>query len=516
MSNFDNSPKKRNPLFKNTIALNVRVLIVAGIGLLTTRLVLARMGAEDYGIFAVVAGFTGMLAFINSALASGTQRHVAYALGAGQINDARKWFSIGFFFHLIFALLLLIIGQTVGPFLLKKFLVIPSSRISAAVLLYQASLITTVLTVATVPFQALFNAYEQMTTVALLSVIQYVLTLAIALLLFLLPWDPLLTYGFGLCTITFIIFFLNWMIAKYKFKICRLDISVLRDKKSVFEMISYSGWNIFGAGAGVARVQGIAVLLNMFFGPVANAAFAVSSQIASQIAFLSQSLLRAINPQIVKAEGSGDRQRLLRLTNLSCKYSFFLLSLIAIPLLLETEFILNIWLKDVPLGAVLFTRLIVTTALIEQLTTGFITAIQAIGKVALYQTIVGSALLLNLLIGFILFKMGFPDFYILITYLIVHICAGFLRLLFMEKLAGMKIKLWFKDVFGKTVIWIIFPLFAGKIILLFPSAWSRFVTTGFFITNLSVLSFFYIATDLEERTRLKLQFKFLQKRSITR
>jgi len=496
--------RKVSPLVKNTVALNLRVLVVAGISLFTTRLVLAKLGAEDFGIFAVIAGFTGMLAFVNAALATGTQRHVAFSLGAGNLCDARKWFSIGLFFHLAFAVILLLIAETLGLAIFERFLIIPPGKQYAAFWLYQASVLSTVFTVVIVPFQALFNAYEEMHVVAILSVIQNILLLLLALLLYVLPWDPLMLYGVGFCAVTVFMTILNWAVARARFEICKLDTAALRDRMAMKELAVYSGWNLFGAGAGVARVQGITILLNFFFGPVANAAFFVANQIASQIAFLSQSLLRAINPQIVKSEGASNRVRMVRLTNLSSKYSLFLLSLIAVPLILETEFILSLWLQEVPQSAILFTKLILVAALVDQLTVGVMTAVQAMGKVSLYQAVVGSTLILNLAIGYALFTFGMPAYSILVASIFVYLVAGMLRLGFMKRLSGMKLRVWFFDVLGRTIAWMAMPVLVASFFLLAipPGLMRLLVVTGAYFV-IAGLGFYFWGIGGEERRQLQ-------------
>ncbi len=495
-----------NLLVKNTISLNLRVLVVAGLSLFTTRLVLTKLGAEDFGIFAVIAGFTGMLAFVNSALAAGTQRHVAFALGAGNLTDARKWFSIGLFFHIVFALLLLLVAETIGLVLLERFLVIPPEKQNAAFWLYQASILSTVFTVVMVPIQALFNAYEEMTTVAILSVVQNILMLLLAFLLYVLPWDSLMLYGVGFCVVTAIVAALNWALARSKFEICRLDRSALRNRAAMRELVAYSGWNLFGAGAGVARVQGTTILLNIFFGPVANAAFYVANQIASQIAFLSQSLLRAINPQIIKSEGANNRVRMVRLSNLSSKYSFFLLSLIAAPLILETEFILDLWLQEVPPFAILFTKLMLVAALVDQLTGGIIIAVQAIGKIAFYQAVVGSTLIMNIAIGYALFKLGMPSYSILVASIFVNSVAGMLRLGFMKRLSGMKLRIWCLDVLARTIAWLAIPVLVGSFLILsIPQGWLRFLVVTSSYLALAGLGFCLVGIGRDERSQLKEQ-----------
>ncbi len=498
--------RKIKSLIKNTISLNVRVFVVAGISLFTTRLVLKKLGSEDFGIFAVITGFTGMLAFVNSALAAGTQRHVAYSLGAGDLDDARKWFSIGLFFHVSFAILFLIFAETIGLFLFERYLIIPPEKKEVAFWLYQSSILSTAFTVVIVPIQALFNAYEDMTTVAILSIVQNILMLLLALFLYVFPWNSLMLYGVGFCVVTVIVAFLNWGLARSKFEICRLDRTALLDKSSIKELVAYSGWNLFGAGASVARVQGTTILLNIFFGPIANTAFYVANQIASQIAFLSQSLLRAINPQIIKLEGANNRGQMVRLTNLSCKYSFFFLSLIATPLILETGFVLNLWLKEVPKFAILFTRLVLIAALVDQLTGGIIIAIQAIGKVAAYQAVVGSALIMNLTIGYTLFKVGMPSYSILLASIFVSFIAGIFRLCFMKRLSGMNIREWYFDVLARTIAWLAIPVSAVCFIIMTQTQGSlRFFVVIITYFVLAGLNFFVFGIGRSERSQLKVQ-----------
>jgi O-antigen/teichoic acid export membrane protein len=249
------------------------------------------------------------------------------------------------------------------------------------------------------------------------------------------------------------------------------------DKPLIKELSSFAGWNLFGALCGIGRTQGLAVLLNMFFGTIINAAYGVANQVAGQMNFFSATMLRALNPQIMKSEGMNDRQRMLRLSMMASKFGFFLLAFIAIPCIFEMPAILKFWLKDVPEYTTVFCSLVLIGSLANQLTIGLQSAIQATGKIKKYQSIVGSILLLNLPVSYILLKLNFPAYSVLIGFICIELIACGFRLVFLKKIAGLSIREYFNRVFFKELL----PL-----LILILTCW--------LITYTIVFNFRFIAT----------------------
>jgi O-antigen/teichoic acid export membrane protein len=493
-------------------------LFSAFFSLASTRIVLRKLGADDYGLFSVIAGFTAMLGFLSSAMTTATQRSFAHALGRNDIQLARKNYSIAIILHFLLIVLVVIVAESAGFYLFRELLKIPVGREKAAIWLYQLTLVGVLATVMGVPFQALFSATEKMSFVAILAIMQNMLVFVLALLLYFVDLDSLMLYGIGSTVILLLITFVSFFICKRTYpEICVLDHAVIKDFSAIREMASYCGWNVFGALASITRNQGIAVLLNSFFGTMVNASYAVSNQMSSQIAFISQSLFRSITPQIVKAEGGNDRLKMISLTNAACKYSFFLLSLTAVPIIAETPYILELWLKNVPNEAMLFVMLLSISALIEQLTAGIMVAMQAVGRIALYQVVVGSILLSNLFIGFILLKAGFGPSSVLVAMVVLQLIAGIARLAFFRRACSGKIKEWFTVVLFPSAAWLLpscFLAFSIPQIIKTPSFFRLCITTGLFVLTSSLIFYFVVLRSEEKRRVKELLIKVLGKKSL--
>jgi O-antigen/teichoic acid export membrane protein len=232
------------------------------------------------------------------------------------------------------------------------------------------------------------------------------------------------------------------------------------DKPLIRELGGFAGWNLFGAACGVGQTQGLAIILNIFFGTIVNAAYGIAIQVSGQLQFFSQTMLRALNPQIMKSEGMNDRQRMLRLSMMASKFGFFLLAFIAIPVIFEMPAILKIWLKEVPEHAVTFCSLILIGALANQLTVGLQSAIQSTGKIKMYQSIVGSILLFNLPISYLLLKLNSPAYSVMISFIITEMIACGFRLFLLKKIADLSIGEYFNRVFLKEIIPVIMSIVA--------------------------------------------------------
>lgn len=487
-------------IIKNTLILNIRVVVVACVSLITTRMVLAKLGVANFGVFAVIIGYTSMFTIINDALATSTQRHIAYSLGGDRIIDSYKWFSVALFFHIVVGVLFLIFSETVGLYFFMRFLVVPISLRDTSGWLYQAAILSTFMNVLVVPYQALFNAYEEMHVVSLLSIVQSLLQLILAFIIYHIDYDLLLVYGVGYCIIALVMTMLNYVISRLMHEKYRFDYHLLEDVSAVKELVAYAGWSLFGTIAGVFRFEGITVLLNYFFGPVVNTAFYMANQLSMQLSFLSQSLLKAISPKIIKLEGGQNRDKMVKLSNVSSKYSFILLSLISVPVVMEADFILGIWLKSVPELTVLFIRLILIGALIDQLTSGVVVSIQAIGKIALYQAVVGGVLMLNLLLGYILFEMRFPEYSVFVVSVFVYMIAGCFRLVFMRRLSNMKIIVWAKDVLLRVIVTSgIAMIFSVGVMMVMGDGIVRSIALIVIYPLISIIVFYLYGMEDEER-----------------
>lgn len=490
----------------NTAILYGRMVITIGISLYTTRLVLNVLGAVDYGIYNLVAGVVAMLSFLNAAMTVSTQRYLSYYAGKQDKAMQRKVFTNSMLLHIGVGILIVVCLELAGFVLFDGFLNIPVDKIHDARVVYHFMSVTVFFTIISVPFTASLTARENMLWIALVNIVETLLKLSIALVLVFIDGKKLIYFGLFTAGISVITFLLYTFFCIRKYPECTFKNILDKDMPLIRELSAFAGWNLFGALCSVGRVQGLAILLNLFFGTVVNAAYALANQVSAQLNFFSITILRAINPQIMKSEGANDRARMLRLSMIASKFSFFLLALIAVPGIFEMDKILKLWLKNVPQYTVIFCDLILIGALINQLTIGLQSAIQATGKVKMYQIIVGSALLLNLPVAFILLKSGLPSYIVLASYCCMEAVACSLRIYFANRLAGLSVSVYIRDV--------IFRQLAGVGIgaLVYWSVFSNLLNTGYLVNifiafSLLMMSIYFFGISNTEKSMLEQLFR---------
>jgi O-antigen/teichoic acid export membrane protein len=473
-------------VFKNTLILYFRMFLTIGISLYTTRLVLNNLGVIDYGIYNLIAGIVLMLSFLNSAMATSTQRYLSFYQGKEGVSMQKTMFSNSLILHIIIGILIVIALETIGLFLFDGFLNIPKDRRFAAISIYHFMSLTVFFTVISAPFSGSLIAHENMFWVALINIIEVLFKLAIALLLGQLQTDKLIFYGLSMALISIVNLLMYSIFCINKYEECTLFIFRDYNILIIRELRSFAGWNLFGAICGVGRSQGLAVILNLFLGSTVNAAYGIANQISTQLSFFSTTLLQAINPQIMKSEGSGDRKRMLRLSMMASKFSFFLLAFIAIPSMFEMTYLLKLWLKEVPKSTVIFCNLILVSILTNQLTIGLQSAFQATGKIKAYQIIVGSVLLLNLPIAYLLLKNNSPVYVVLLSYIVVEFVSCLFRLYLLNRIAGLSINEYIKNVFIKELVPIFSIIFVAFLITKYFEYEYRFLIT----ISMSIIVFF--------------------------
>ena len=421
---------------KNAAMLYFRMLLTMVVTLYTSRVVLQTLGVDDFGIYSVVAGFVTMLGFLNSAMSSATQRFLAFELGKSGEKDMRGIFSMSLNIHLLIALFVLVLGETVGLWFVKTQMTIPADRMLAAEWVFHLALLSFMVTIISVPYNALIIAHERMSVFAWVSIIDVTLKL---LIVFMLGWfgmDKLILYGILSLSVVFVIFLVYRGYCKNRFVESRFEL--YWDKKLFSIMLSYTGWNLWGNIASVMSGQGVNVLLNIFFGPSVNAARAIAMQVSGALNSFVQNLQAAINPQIIKSYAAQDMAYMHQLVCYGAKYNFFVLLLLALPVLNNIELILPVWLGVVPEGTSIFAKLVICSILIDSLSPPLMTAAQATGRIKLYQFVVGGILLLNVPVSYLLLKSGgapYTVFYVAIGLSIVALIA---RIQLISSLVKMK------------------------------------------------------------------------------
>lgn len=435
---------------KNTLLLYVRMAIVMLISLYTSRVVLETLGVEDFGIYNVVGGVVAMFGFLNGALSSATQRFITFALGKGDQERLRSIFSTAVNIHIIIAIVLVLLAETVGLWFLYNKLQIPEDRFNAAFWVLQFSLASTAVMVASVPYNAVIVAHEKMSAFAYISIADTLLRLVAVLLLPLFGADRLILYAFFLFVVQIAVRVCYNVYSNRHFPEARY--SLTWSKGDFREMIGFAGWSLLGNLSGVLFTQGLNMLLNMFFGPVVNAARGVAVQVQAAVQQLVSNFQLALNPQITKTYAQGDLDAMRMLMYRSSRFSFILLFAVTLPLLFEADFVLGVWLKTVPEGAATFMRIVMCTQLLYVMSNPFIVANQATGKVRRYQVVCGCTLLCILPVSYVVLRMGFPPYSVFIVHFCIEGLTGLLRLLMLRPLIGLSFRAYFTNVYVRVAV----------------------------------------------------------------
>lgn len=417
---------------KNTIYLYVQMIVVMVVGLYTVRSVLDILGVIDYGIYNVVGGVVAMFSFVNSTLASASQRYFSIELAKGDLKSLNEWFCLNISSFSLFIIIFIIIAETIGLWFMNSKMIIPEDRIFAANVVYQLSIISFCISFFSIPYNALIIAHEKMSAFAYISIVEAFLKLIIVFLLDYLEGDKLIIYGILMLltstgiTLSYIIYNLkNFEESKFKF---------YWNTKKNKELIGFSSWHLMGTFANVIRSQGINILLNMFFNPAINTARAIAFQIFNAVSQFSSNFFTAVKPQIYKSYANKDYNGLFTLVNRSTAICTFLISFLVFPILINTDYVLQLWLKEVPNYAVVFTQLVLINGLIDSTNGPTIASALATGKIRNYQIIVSFVTFMNLPISYLALKFGCEPtitmvISICVSYLIVFIRAYLLRLM---------------------------------------------------------------------------------------
>jgi O-antigen/teichoic acid export membrane protein len=483
----------------NTFFLYGKMIISIGIALYSTRLVLSALGATDYGIFNLVGGVIAMLAFLNGAMGTSTQRYISIFLGKGDFQQLSRVFRASIRMHLVIGLIIVLILEIAGLFLFNGFLNIPTERIFAAKIVFHFMVFSTFFSINAVPYDALINAHENLLFDALTGIGESFVKLGIAIWLIYSDFDRLIFYSLLIALLTVSMRIIKSIYCYRKYDECKTNNGDLIGKSLYKEMYSFAGWNLFGSLAKLGRAQGISIILNLFFGTVINAAYGIANHVAGQISNFSVMMLKAINPQIMKSEGANDRQRMIKWSMAASKFSFLLLAFFAIPFIFEMKAILNLWLNEVPEYTIAFCNLVLIAMLANQLTIGLQSAAQSTGRIKLYQITVGSLFILNLPIAYFLLSFGLEPYSVLISYIIIELFACTARIIFVKYLAGMSISEYLNEVVLRDILTIIPMVLSSYMIVQHFDFEFRFMLTIAISSILFAVSVFYIGLSKNER-----------------
>jgi O-antigen/teichoic acid export membrane protein len=452
----------RKIIAKNTLLLYLRMLLTMVINLFTVRVVLNTLGVEDYGIYNVVGGIVVMFSFINRAMASTAQRYFAFEIGKGNNENLQKLFNLNLMIFIGIAIVILILSETIGLWFFKNEMNIPPDRMEAANWVYQFSVLSFLLSVIIIPYNAIIIAMEKMNIYAYINILEAILKLIIVYLLVIFSFDKLKLYGLLVFIIYFITSFIYVIYSSRNFKEC--SFKFYWNASTFKELISYSGWNLYEIIANVFKAQGINILLNIFFGAIVNAARGIAYQVSGGINQFVLSFYIAVHPQITKSYASCEHKGMFKLTFQTSKFCYYLIFILSLPILIEMPIILKLWIKTIPDYAIIFTRLVILNAIIDTLGYPLITLAQATGKIKKYQLVIGTTTLLIFPISYIALKSGLqPQSTMYISIIISIVCVA-LRIHMLKGLVNLSLP----DYFRNVIIPIVLVTIPSCIISLLP------------------------------------------------
>ena len=434
---------------RNTILLYVRMFFIMAVTLFTSRVVLNTLGVVDFGIYNVVGGVVAMMGILNGAMAVSTQRYLTFELGRGDIVRVKQVFSVCLTIFFLLSVFVIILAETVGLWFLHNKMIIPPERMTAANLVYQYSILACVLSLVVNPFNATIIAHERMNVYAYVSILEVSLKLAVVYLLLVIPADRLSAYGLLILISQAIIAFIYVIYCWHHFT--ETHYRFYWERPMFVELVSYSGWNLFGSLSSLVKGQGLNILLNMFFNPAVNAARGIAYQINSAITQFFTNFYTAVRPQITKYYAQGDIENMLKLVFRSSKFSFYLIMLISMPIVIEAPYIIKLWLGQLPEYVVPFTRLIIVISAIDAMATPLMTAAHATGHIRLYQFSVGTMTILNLPISYVFLKFGGQPLIVFYVSLCISTFCLFMRLWIVRRLMDFPVKRYIIQVFGSCV-----------------------------------------------------------------
>jgi len=404
---------------KNTAFLYIRMLLILFVTLYTSRVVLRTLGVTDYGVYNVVAGFVSMFAFMNVSLSNGTQRFYNYSLGAGEKDGIKRVYVTALIIQALIALVLLLLIETFGLWYINNVMVIPDDRIVAANWVFQCSVASMILMMMQIPYSAIIMAYERMDYYAIVGVVDVFLKLGIVFLLPVIPIDRLQLYGLLMLSVAVADFVMYYWYSKRHFN--ELDFSFFFEKDLFKSMLGFSGWNIFGTFAFMMKGQGLNVLLNAFFGPMVNAARGVAVQVMSGLQGFSANILVAFRPQLIQSYAAGEYDRVRNIFFSESKISYLLLCLMMTPIIIEIDFILDLWLGAdvVPDYTKSFTILVLLNMLISAFHQPLTHIVHATGKQKKFQLLNAIIVCAIVPVSWLFLKMGFDPNSVFVVSLVI-------------------------------------------------------------------------------------------------
>lgn len=499
MSNDSISNNKR--IAKNTMLLYVRMLLIMAVSLYTSRVILSALGETDFGIYNVVGGVITMFSVLSGSLSAAISRFITFELGKGDTQKLKRIFSSSVTIQLILGGIIILVAETIGLWFLNCKMNIPSERMDAANWVFQFSIVTFCINLLSVPYNAAIIAHEKMSAFAYISIIEAGGKLFVAFFIAHSPIDKLVFYALLMMLISITIRSCYTWYCKKHFEECKF--SFLYDKDLLKQMFGFAGWNFIGASSAVLRDHGGNIIINLFAGPAVNAARGVAMQVNTAVCGFVQNFMMALNPQITKNYANGNHEYMFSLIFQGARLSFYMLFLLSLPILLNTSFLLSLWLKEVPEHTVLFVRLILIFTMSESISHPLVTAMLATGKIRNYQIIVGGCQMLNLPLSYIALMLGaIPEIVVVIAIVISQICLA-ARLYMLHGMIDLPVRKYIKSVYfniiGVSLVATILPYSFAR--TLDNNVYSFIIISAVAVISV-IISALFIGCSKDERTLL--------------
>lgn len=449
LNSVSNTQDNNKKIVKNTMMLYVRMFLTMAVALYTSRVVLNTLGIDDYGIYNVVGGVVSVLAFFNSSMATSTQRFLNVEMGKGNYDSLNKVFINAVNSHYLIGIITVIALESVGLWFLYNKLNIPAERFASAIWVFHLSVASLFVSIISTPYNAAIIANERMSVYAYFSILDVFLRLVVVYLLLVVSFDKLVLYAILLLLVGLIMQSCYMIYCKKKFKECSYkwnwNFALIR------KMFSFTGWMIFGCLTDMLGNQGVNILINMFFGPVYNAARGIAVQARTAVDSFVLNFLTAVKPQVMKSYSSGELEYMYKLVFSSSRLSYYLLLILTLPIFFNTHYILELWLKTVPPLCELFTQLTIVELLIRTAYTPIAYVNQASGKIRNYQISVSLLFILTFVLSYIVYKMGMPVYSSFVVAIIVAVIGLFVRMLVLKYDNDFPVMDYLKSVFSPII-----------------------------------------------------------------
>lgn len=498
---------------KNTLMLYVHMLFGMLVSLYTSRVVLQALGVEDYGIYNVVGGVVAMFSMVSNSLSSSVSRFLTFELGKGDKEGLKKVFSTSLSIQLVLSGIIIVLAETIGLWFLNTHMTIPADRLYAANWVFHASVLTFVINLMSVPFSASIVSHERMSAFAYIGILDVILRLFIVLFIAYsgLSFDRLIVYALLLVGVVCIMQAIYWSYCTRNFDECKLKLSF--DVSYWKDMSSFAGWNFIGCTAGLLKDQGVNILLNLFIGPIINAARGIANTVNNVMSSFAYNFMTALNPQITKSYAIGDYDYTFSLVERGSRFSYYILLLFALPMLFEADFVLTLWLGHYPDHTTNFVRLILIVTMCDILSNTLINLQVSTGKIRNYQLAVGGMLLMNFPLSYICLKMGFqPESTLMVAFFVAVACL-FLRLLFLHKMVGLSMRRYLCRVCGNIlIVTFVALIFPSIIVLQMSDGCVRFLIVCIISIFNTLISIYFIGCNINERKFIRDKvFKIIRK-----